>query len=73
LDFEEPEIEHWQQAENEMTYDHLPDWMRIKVYEFERNDELIEQMQQRVIEARGYILADVMPSLEKMSTNFNNK
>jgi hypothetical protein len=47
--------------------------MRIKVYEFERNDELIEQMQQRVIEARGYILADVMPSLEKMSTNFNNK
>jgi hypothetical protein len=73
LDFEEPEIEHWQQAESEMTYDHLPDWMRIKVYEFERNDELIEQMQQRVIEARGYILADVMPSLEKMSTNFNNK
>lgn len=73
LDFEEPEIEHWQQAESEMTYDHLPDWMRIKVYEFERSDELIQQMQQRVIEARGYILAEVVPSLEKMILTFNNK
>lgn len=61
--FEEPEIEHWDEAESLLNYDHLPDEMRIKIYEFDRDDARIEAMQQRVIECRNYIKNVLIPQL----------
>jgi hypothetical protein len=62
------DIEHWNQAKAKLTYDHLPDWMRIKVYEFDRDDELITQMQNRVVEARQFIETEILPKLAKQIT-----
>jgi hypothetical protein len=53
--FEEPEIIHWEEAEQELTFDDLPDNMRIKVFNFEYDEQIIKQMEERVIEARNYI------------------
>jgi hypothetical protein len=52
---EEPEIKHWEEAEQELTFDDLPDNMRIKVFNFEYDEQLIKQMEERVIKARNYI------------------
>ena len=52
---EEPDISHWEQAEKELNYDHLPENMRIKVFSFERDDKLIENMRQAVLDCREYI------------------
>ena len=67
LDEFEPEMRHWNEAEGILTFDYLPDNLRIRTFEFERNDELIEKMQQRVIEAREYIKEVLTPQFE---TNF---
>ena len=67
LDEFEPEMKHWDEAKKILTFDHLPDNLRIRTFEFERNDELIEKMQQRVIEAREYINEVLTPQFE---TNF---
>ena len=64
---EYPDMEEWNEAEKLLTFNHLPDNLRIRTFEFERNDELIEQMQQRVIEARQYIKEVLTPQFE---TNF---
>ena len=67
LDEFEPEMKHWNEAERLLTFDYLPDNLRIRTFEFERNDELIEKMQERVIEARAYINEVLIPQFE---TNF---
>lgn len=58
---EEPTIEHWDKAEDELNYDHLPDKMRIKVFNFERDEELIENMRQAVLDCRKYIKEELLP------------
>lgn len=58
---EEPTIEHWDKAEAELNYDHLPDKMRIKVFNFERDEELIENMRQAVLDCRKYIKEELLP------------
>lgn len=67
---EEPDIEDWNEAKRLLTHDHLPDWMRIKTFEFECNDELLAQMKQRVIEARVYINDVITPMLEKQKADY---
>lgn len=52
---DEPDIDDWTTAENELSYDHLSDDLRIKVYEFEYDEVFIAQAKQRVLDARNYI------------------
>lgn len=40
------------QFSNKMTYDNIPDHLRIKVYEFERDDNVINQIYDRVEQCR---------------------
>ena len=58
---DEPDISHWEQAEKELNYDHLPDNMRIKVFSFERDEVLIENMKQAVLDCRKYIKNELLP------------
>ncbi len=52
---DEPDIEDWVTAENQLNYDHLPDELRIKVFEVEYNIDFIENAKKRVLEAREYL------------------
>lgn len=52
---DEPDIEDWENAEKQLNYDHLPDNLRIKVFEIEYNSEFIEKAKKRVIEAIEYL------------------
>lgn len=61
---EEPDITHWETAEKELNYDHLPEEMRIKIYSFERNDELISNMKQAVLDCRSYIENELLPTIK---------
>ena len=61
---EEPDMEDWDEAKKRLTYDHLSYSLRIRTFEFERDDELIQQMQQRVIEAREYINEVLKPQFK---------
>lgn len=64
-------MEHWNEAKKQLTFDHLPDWMRIRKYEFNRDDKLIDEMKQRVIESRQYINEIVIPELNELKNSFN--
>lgn len=62
---DEPTIEHWDLAEAELNYDHLPENMRIKVFNFERDDVLIENMKQAVLDCRKYIETELLTIINK--------
>src|SRR5690554_114960 len=57
---DEPTIEHWDKAEAELNYDQLPENMRIKVFSFERDEGLIENMKQAVLDCRKYIETELL-------------
>ena len=61
---EEPDMEDWDEAKIKLTYDNLKDNLRIRTFEFERDDILIAQMQQRVLEARKYIEEILTPQFK---------
>lgn len=52
---EDPTIHDWEEAEKQLSYDHLPDNLRIKVFEFDYDEYFIEKAIQRVIEAREFL------------------
>ena len=57
---EEPTIKHWSKAEDEMTFKNVPDNMRIKFYQFDRDEEVIQQMKDRVEKCREIIETQVL-------------
>lgn len=61
---DEPDIEEWEKAEKQLSYDHLPDEMRIKVFEFEYDEAFIAQAKKRVLEARKYIENELLTQIE---------
>lgn len=61
---DEPDIVEWDEAEKELSYDHLPDNLRIKVFEFEYDSELIEKLKNRVVEARSYIENELLTQIK---------
>jgi hypothetical protein len=65
---EDPDIEDWDESKEKLTYDNLPNNLRQRVFEFDRDDNLITEMEQRVIEARKYINEVLIPQFE---TNLN--
>lgn len=65
---DEPEIEEWDEAEKQLSYDHISDDLRIRVYEFEYDAELIEKLKSRVIEARSYIENELVNKINGTSS-----
>jgi len=61
---DEPDIEEWDLAEKELSYDHLPDNLRIKVFEFEYDKAFIEQLEIRVLQARKYIETELLTQIK---------
>lgn len=66
LDKDEPDIDDWDMAEKELSYDHLPEGLRKKVFEFEYNEAFINQAEKFVLAAREYIEKDLMPIINSM-------
>src|SRR5690554_1641256 len=62
---DEPDITHWEKAEKELNYDHLPDNLRIKVFNIERDDALIANMRQAVLDCRNYINTELLTIINK--------
>lgn len=60
---DEPDIEEWDIAEQQLSHDSLPDNLRIKVFEFEYDESFIDKLKKRVIEAREYIETELIPML----------
>jgi len=63
-EFEEPNIEHWEEAEKELNYDHLPENMRIKVFRFDYDENVIEKLKKGVEDVRNYIKNDLLINLK---------
>jgi len=63
---DEPDIEEWDLAEKELSYDHLPDILRIKVFEFEYDKAFIEQLEIRVLQARKYIEEELLTQINNL-------
>ena len=57
-------MEHWEQAGKQLNYDHLPNHLRIKVFEFDYDAELIEKMKLRVLDARDYIKNELLTQIK---------
>lgn len=64
LSKDEPDIEEWDIAENQLSYDNLPDNLRIKVFEFEYDKAFIEQLEIRVLQARKYIETELLTQIK---------
>ena len=64
LNKDEPDIEDWEEAEKQLSYDHLPNEARIKVYEFEYDEDFIEKAKQRVLDARKYIETELLTQIK---------
>jgi len=52
---DEIDVELYESFKAKMTYSDVPDSLKIKVYDIERNQEDIEKINQRVLECREYI------------------
>lgn len=52
---DEPNMDHWNAAKKELTYDHLPESMRIKTFDFLKDNSYIEQAKEAVKMSRDYI------------------
>lgn len=64
LDKDEPDIEDWEEAEKQLSYEHLPDNLRIKVFEFEYDEDFILKAKQRVSDARKYIETELLTKIK---------
>lgn len=61
---DEPDMEEWDEAEKILSYDDLPDEMRIKIFEFEYDEDFIENAKQRVLEVRNYIEKELLTQIK---------
>jgi len=61
---DEPDIEDWEEAEKQLDYNHLPENLRIKVFEFERDNEYVEEAKDRVLMARKYIEQELLTQIK---------
>lgn len=61
---DEPDIDDYDSAVEKLSYDHLSDNLRIKVFEFEYNKAFIEQLEIRVLQARKYIETELLTQIK---------
>jgi len=60
---DEPDMTEWDLAEKELSYDHLPDSLRKKVYEFGYSETYIKAAEKMVLASRKYIENELIPML----------
>jgi len=60
---DEPDIEEWDLAESELSYDGLPETLRKKVYEFDYDEAYIKRAEKMVVACRKYIETELLPCL----------
>lgn len=60
---DEPDIEDWDMAVEELSYDNLPDSLRKKVFEFDYNESYIKKAEKMVLASRKYIETELIPML----------
>jgi hypothetical protein len=65
----EPSINDWDEAEAELNYDHLDDYLRMKIFEIEYNEEIISNLKEGVLYWREYIEMDLIPEIEAQKDN----
>jgi hypothetical protein len=58
------DIDHYKKAQEQLNYDHMPDWQRMVYREISKDNSLIESMQDRVIECRQYIGNVLLPEFK---------
>jgi|SRR6478735_906207 len=63
MDKDEPDIEDWDMAEAELSYDHLPEGLRKKVFEFDYDENYIRLAEKYVLASRKYIENELIPML----------
>jgi hypothetical protein len=62
---EEVDIDDWDEAEKMLSYDDLPDNLRVKVFEFEYDADYIEKAKLRITQVREYIQQELLTELNK--------
>jgi hypothetical protein len=60
---DEPDIEDWDVAVEELSYDNLPDSLRKKVFEFGYDEAYIKKAEKMVLACRKYIENELIPML----------
>jgi hypothetical protein len=60
---DEPTIEHWDEAESDLNYDHLPDYLRIKMFYIDYDESMIDNLKEVVLFARKYINEELLTQL----------
>jgi len=60
---DEPDIEDYDLAVEELSYDHLPDSLRKKVFEFEYDETYIKKAEKMVLASRKYIENELIPMI----------
>lgn len=60
---DEPDIEDWDMAVEELSYDHLQDSLRKKVFEFCYDEAYIKKAEKMVLASRKYIENELIPML----------
>jgi len=58
---DEPDMTEWDLAESELSYDHLPESLRKKVFEFGYSETYIQRAEKMVIASRKYITTELIP------------
>lgn len=61
---DEPDIEDWDLAESELSYDHLPEHLRKKIFEFEYDPGYIEKAKEHVLMSRKYIENELLTQIK---------
>lgn len=64
---EEVSEELYNKVKAEMTYEHLSDDVRIKVFDVEYNPLRIAEIQTKVSQMRPYVVANIQPKLDKIN------
>lgn len=64
LNKEEPDIEDYDLAVEELSYDHLPESLRKKVFEFDYDELYIKKAEKMVSACRKYIETELLPMLK---------
>lgn len=66
LDKEEPDIDDYDLAVEELSYDHLPEGLRKKVFEFVYDETYIKLAERYVLASRKYIENELLPIINSM-------
>lgn len=73
LGLDEVDAEMWEEVKQKHTYDHLPDFLRIKSFVFERDDSVIESIYERVELCRTYLEQTGFYDLYEKYLTFKNR